>query len=175
MTKSQAPRQGDAADRLGTEPVGKLLIRFSIPAITGMLVNALYNVVDRIFVGRGVNEVALGGLSLVMPLMTITMAFAMLFGIGSANMISMRLGQGRREEAENALNHCLILLVGMGLLVTFLGLWFMEPILSILGAQDGRHMLLLKLTRTHFYLCWPAGLCGAGRLWEAKKGGAGIF
>jgi putative MATE family efflux protein len=127
----------NAADRLGTEPVGKLLIRFSIPAITGMLVNALYNVVDRIFVGRGVNEVALGGLSLVMPLMTITMAFAMLFGIGSANMISMRLGQGRREEAENALNHCLVLLVGMGLLVMFLGLWFIEPILSILGAQEG--------------------------------------
>jgi putative MATE family efflux protein len=131
----------DAAGRLGTEPVGKLLIRFSIPAITGMLVNALYNVVDRVFVGRGVNEVALGGLSLVMPLMTVTMAFAMLFGIGSANMISMRLGQGRREEAENALNHCLVLLTGMGLLVMFLGLRFMEPLLSILGAQEGSEAL----------------------------------
>ncbi|MDR0623876.1 MAG: polysaccharide biosynthesis C-terminal domain-containing protein, partial [Treponema sp.] len=131
----------DAADRLGTEPVGRLLIRFSIPAITGMLVNALYNVVDRIFVGRGVNEVALGGLSLILPLQTISMAFAMLFGIGSANMISMRLGQGRREEAENALNHCLILLTGMGLLVTFLGLWFIEPILSALGAQEGSEAL----------------------------------
>jgi putative MATE family efflux protein len=136
--QKQAP---DAADRLGSEPVGKLLIRVSIPAITGMLVNALYSVVDRVFVGRGVNEVALGGLSLVMPLMTITMAFAMLFGIGSANMISMRLGQGRRKEAENALNHCLILLTGMGLLVMFLGLRFIEPILSVLGAQEGSEAL----------------------------------
>src|SRR5215471_97075 len=96
----------DASSRLGTERVGKLLLKFSIPAITGMLVNALYNVVDRIFVGQGVNEIALGGLSLVLPLMTIGMAFAMLFGIGAANMISMRLGQGRREDAENALDHC---------------------------------------------------------------------
>jgi Na+-driven multidrug efflux pump len=131
----------DAAARLGTEPVGKLLLRFSIPAITGMLVNALYNVVDRVFVGRGVNEIALGGLSLVLPLMTISMAFAMLFGIGSANMISMRLGQGRRQEAENALNHCLILLAGMGLVLMGLGLLFLEPILSLLGAQDGSEAL----------------------------------
>jgi Na+-driven multidrug efflux pump len=131
----------DAAVRLGVEPVGKLLLRFSLPAITGMMVNALYNVVDRIFVGRGVNEIALGGLSLVLPLMTISMAFAMLFGIGAANMISMRLGQGRRQEAENALNHCLILLVGAGLLLMALGLVFLEPLLSILGAQDGSEAL----------------------------------
>jgi putative MATE family efflux protein len=134
-------KQTDAADRLGTEKVGKLLIRFSIPAITGMLVNALYNVVDRIFVGRGVNEVALGGLSLVMPLMTIAMAFAMLFGIGAANMISMRLGEGRRGEAENALNHCFILLAVMGFLLMGAGLIFLEPLLSVLGAQDGSEAL----------------------------------
>ena len=55
-----------AAGRLGTEPVGKLLLNFSIPAMTGMVLNALYNVVDRIFVGRGVDEIALGGLSLLL-------------------------------------------------------------------------------------------------------------
>jgi putative MATE family efflux protein len=126
----------DAADRLGTQPVGRLLLRFSLPAITGMLVSALYNVVDRIFVGRGVNEIALGGLSLVLPLMTIHMALAMLFGVGSANMISMRLGQGRRAEAENALNHCFFLLFFIGLLSTVLGLIFMEPLLALLGAQE---------------------------------------
>jgi putative MATE family efflux protein len=106
-----------------------------------MLVNALYNVVDRIFVGQGVNEIALGGLSLVMPLMTISMAFAMLFGIGSANMISMRLGQGRRKDAENALNHCLVLLVMIGLILMAVGTIFIDPILSILGAQEGSEAL----------------------------------
>ena len=138
---SETNSKTDAAGRLGTEPVSKLLFRFSIPAITGMLVNALYNVVDRIFVGQGVNEIALGGLSLVLPLMTVSMAFAMLFGIGAANMISMRLGEGRRQDAENALNHCFFLLCGVGLLMTALGLIFLEPILSLLGAQDGSEAL----------------------------------
>ncbi|MDR0450227.1 MAG: MATE family efflux transporter [Treponema sp.] len=138
---SDSAKRGDAADRLGSEPVSKLLVRFSVPAITGMLVSALYNVVDRVFVGRGVNEIALGGLSLVMPLMTISMAFAMLFGIGSANMISMRLGQGRRGEAENALNHCFFLLVLTGLGFTVLGLAFIDPLLSVLGAQEGSEAL----------------------------------
>ena len=131
----------DAADRLGTESIGKLLLKFSIPAITGMLVNALYNVVDRIFVGQGVNEIALGGLSLVLPLMTIGMAFAMLFGIGAANMISIRLGQGRRQDAENALNHCFFLLVCVSILLMAVGLIFLDPILSLMGAAEGSEAL----------------------------------
>jgi Na+-driven multidrug efflux pump len=131
----------NAASRLGTEPLGKLLLRFSIPAITGMVVNALYNIVDRIWVGRGVNETALGGLSLVMPLMTIFMAFAMLFGIGAANMISMRLGQGRKADAENALNHCFFLLLGAGIVLMVTGIIFMDPILSLMGAEDGSQAL----------------------------------
>jgi putative MATE family efflux protein len=127
----------DAANRLGVQPVGRLLLKFSIPAITGMLLNALYNVVDRVFVGRGVNEIALGGLSLVLPLVTISMAFAMFFGLGSANMISMRLGEGRRQEAENALNHGLCLLACAGVLIMALELVFLDKILSLLGAQEG--------------------------------------
>jgi putative MATE family efflux protein len=138
----------NAADRLGVEPVGRLLLRFSLPAISGMLVSALYNVVDRVFVGRGVNEVALGGLSLVAPLMSLAMAFAMLFGIGSANMISMRLGQGRKQEAESTLNHCFFLLIATGILLTFAGLFFMEEILSLLGAQEGS--LALDFSRRYF-------------------------
>ncbi|MDR1930091.1 MAG: MATE family efflux transporter [Treponema sp.] len=126
----------NAADQLGTKPLGPLLLRFSIPAVMGMIVNALYNVVDRMWVGRGVNEIALGGLSLIMPMMTIAMAFAMLFGIGSANLISMRLGQNRRKEAENALNHCFFLLIAAGLLLMIVGLVFMDPILSVLAEAE---------------------------------------
>ncbi|MDR2131837.1 MAG: MATE family efflux transporter [Clostridiales Family XIII bacterium] len=139
MTDDKDNRQnkGDAAARLGVEPVGKLLLRFSLPAMTGMIVNALYNIVDRVFVGRAVGEAALGGLALVMPVMTIVMAFSVLFGIGSANLISMRLGQERREEAENAINHCFWLLILSGALLTVFGVLFIEPILSVLGAQDG--------------------------------------
>jgi len=131
-----APAGINAASRLGTEPVGKLLLQFSIPAITGMIVNALYNVVDRIWVGRGVNEIALGGLSLVLPLMTITMAFAMLFGVGAANLISMRLGQGRKEDAENALNHCFFLLLVSAVVIMIVEMIFLDQILSFMGADS---------------------------------------
>jgi len=129
--------RSDAANKIGTEPVSKLLLKFSIPAITGMVVNALYNFVDRIFVGQVVNEIALAGLSLVLPLMTIGMAIAMLFGIGTANMISMRLGQGKRRDAENALDHCFFLLIGAGILMIVFGLIFLDPILSTMGAKEG--------------------------------------
>jgi len=134
--------KADAASRLGTQPVGKLLLKFSIPAITGMLASALYNVVDRIFIGQAVNEIALGGISLVLPLMTVGMAFAMLFGIGAANMISMRLGQNRHQEAENALDHCFFLLIGTGILITVLGLIFLDPILSLMGAAKDSEALI---------------------------------
>jgi putative MATE family efflux protein len=137
-----SPLPNDAASRLGSEGVGKLLLRFSVPAIVGMVVTALYNIVDRIFVGRGVNEIALGGLSLVMPLMTITMAISMLFGVGAGNMISMRLGQNRREEAENALNHCFWINIILGAISMALQFIFLDFLLSILGAQDGSEALV---------------------------------
>jgi putative MATE family efflux protein len=142
----------NAASRLGTEKVGTLLLRFSLPAITGMIVNALYNVVDRIFVGRGVNEIALGGLSLVMPLMTLSMAFAMLAGVGAANLISMRLGQQRRADAENALNHCFRLLAVIGAVVMALELIFLDPLLTLLlsGATEKGGGGVLPYARSYY-------------------------
>jgi putative MATE family efflux protein len=135
-------QQSDAASQLGTERIGKLLIRFSIPAIVGMVVNAIYNVVDRLFVGRGVDGIALGGLSLVMPLMTVSMAVSVLFGAGAANMISIRLGQNRREEAENALNHCFWANIIIGIVTSVLQFVFLDALLSILGAQEGSQSLV---------------------------------
>jgi putative MATE family efflux protein len=129
--------KADAANRLGVEPVGRLLLKFSIPAVTGMLLNALYNVVDRAFVGHGVDELALGGLSLVMPLQTITMAFSMLFGLGAANMISLRLGEQRKLDAEKALNHALCLLVGAAIVLMVLQFIFLDGLISMLGAREG--------------------------------------
>ncbi|MDR1136433.1 MAG: MATE family efflux transporter [Clostridiales Family XIII bacterium] len=127
----------DASERLGSEPIGRLLLDFSMPAITGMVVNSLYNIIDRIFVGHAVGEMALGGLALVLPLMTIFMAFAVLFGMGAANMISIRLGQQQHEAAESAMNHCFWLLLLSGVLVAFIGPVFMEPLLLLSGGIAG--------------------------------------
>jgi len=137
VTEQQNKPVSNPSALLGTDPVGKLLLRYSIPAITGMVVNALYSLVDRIFIGNAVNEIALGGISLVLPLMTVGMAFAMLFGIGAANMISMRLGQGKKDEAENALNHCFYLLIGFSVVLMAVALPLLDPIMSLMGAEEG--------------------------------------
>ena len=124
-------------DRLGTHPVGKLLVSFAVPAMTGMIVNALYSLVDRLFVGRGVGEIAVAGLTVAAPIMTIISAFAMLFGIGAANAISVSLGRGEKETAQNILNHCFFLLIIAGIAVTAVGEIFLRPLLILFGAQSG--------------------------------------
>ncbi|HAE92335.1 MAG TPA: MATE family efflux transporter, partial [Tissierella sp.] len=81
-------KENERKKLLGEEPIGKLLIKFSIPAITGMIVNALYNVVDRIFIGKGVGELAIGGIFISLPISLIIMAFSMLIGIGGNTLVS---------------------------------------------------------------------------------------
>ncbi len=123
---------------LGTEPIFKLLMRFSIPAIVGMMVNALYNVVDRIFIGNspsiGANGIA--GITIAFPIMIILMALGVLFGIGGATLFSIRLGQKRNEEAEEALFTSFLLLSGGGLVFLALGQIFMPTILTLFGASE---------------------------------------
>ena len=84
------------SQQLGEEKIGKLLLKFSIPAIIGMLVNGLYNIVDRIFVGRGVGSLALSGIAISFPVTLAVIAFVMLIGIGATSVISIRLGQQKR-------------------------------------------------------------------------------
>ena len=123
---------------LGTESVGKLLLKYSVPAIIGMMVNALYNVVDRMFIGNipGVGPLAITGLGVTMPIMTIILAFGMLVGVGSATNISIKLGQGKREEAENIIGNAISLSVIIGILITVIGMVFLNSILKAFGASD---------------------------------------
>ncbi|HVI41363.1 MAG TPA: MATE family efflux transporter, partial [Anaerovoracaceae bacterium] len=102
-------------DRLGELPVGKLLLEFSIPAIIAMIANALYNVVDSIFVGRGVGSLALTAVTIAFPIMIVLMAFGMLIGIGSTALISLKLGQQKREEAEEILGTAFAVTIIMGI------------------------------------------------------------
>ena len=127
----------DRSKQLGEESIGKLLLKFSIPAIVGMLVNALYNVVDRIFVGHieGVGELALSGVTVTFPISNIVMAFGMLVGIGTAALISIRLGQQKKEEAEHILGNAFTLIIITSFIVTALGLIFLEPMLLKFGAS----------------------------------------
>ncbi|MFL0245747.1 MATE family efflux transporter [Candidatus Clostridium stratigraminis] len=125
----------DRTKQLGEESVGKLLWKFSLPAIVGMLVNALYNIIDRIFVGKGVSELAITAITIAFPIMNIIMAFGMLIGIGAAATVSIKLGQQNKKEAEHILGNAFVLIIISSLLVTVFGLVYLEPILRFLGAS----------------------------------------
>ncbi|MGL4335744.1 MAG: MATE family efflux transporter [Turicibacter sp.] len=123
---------------LGTEPVGKLLLKYSIPAIIGMLVNALYNVVDRMFIGNipEVGPLAITGVGITLPIVTIIMAFGMLVGIGSAANMSIKLGQQKRDQAEKIVGNALTLCFLVSIFIMIVGLAFKDQILVMFGASE---------------------------------------
>ncbi|MGL5087131.1 MAG: MATE family efflux transporter [Clostridium sp.] len=131
-------REINKEDYLGEAPIGKILIKYSIPAIIGMIVNALYNVVDRIFIGNipNVGSVAMAGIGVTMPIVTILLAFGMLVGVGTAANISIKLGQGKRDQAEKIIGNSLTLAVIIGVILTIVGLVFENKLLILFGASE---------------------------------------
>ncbi len=121
---------------LGYKPIGHLLIKYSIPAIIGMLSTALYNAVDRIFIGQAIGAHAISGLSLVFPIMTILQAFGLLVGAGSAARISIALGRRETNSAEKIMGNALSLTFIIWILLSVLGFVFMDEILIAFGASE---------------------------------------
>lgn len=120
---------------LKEQAIGSLLWKFSLPAIVAMLVNALYNIIDRVFVGRGVGPVAIAATSVAFPLMLILMSVSMLIGIGATALISIRLGEQKKEEAEQIVGNAMILMILLPVLLSVVYFIFADPILSLLGAS----------------------------------------
>jgi len=134
--KTDAPAL--ATDLIGKEPVGRLLLKFSIPAIIGMLVNALYNIVDRIYLGQGIDPLAIAGVGLVMPITMIIIAFSMLVGIGANSLFAIRMGEKRHDEVEKIMGHALLMLFLFPAVCIIAILFFMEPILRDIMKADGK-------------------------------------
>ncbi|MDQ0150190.1 MATE family efflux transporter [Eubacterium multiforme] len=127
----------DKQKRLGEEKITKLLLTFSIPAIVGMMVNTLYNIIDRMYIGHipGSGQLAITGVGITMPIMTIILAFGMLVGIGTAARVSIKLGQHDKKSAEKHLGNAFTLIIIISVIITIFGLIFLDPILSIFGAS----------------------------------------
>jgi putative MATE family efflux protein len=128
----------DSTGRIGTARIGRLLLDFSIPAIIGMVVNAIYNIVDRIYVGQMPHgDLGIAGITIAMPLMIILMAASMLIGIGSNSLFSIRLGEGRRDEVEKIMGHAFTLLFLLPGIVIILLMFFMDRLLlDVLGTSE---------------------------------------
>lgn len=116
--------------------IGSLLWKFSLPAIVAMLINALYNIVDRIFVGRGVGSIAIAATTVAFPIMIILMAVSMLIGIGATALISIRLGQQKMEEAEKVAGNAMVMIILLPVIIAVIYLLFPEPILIFFGASE---------------------------------------
>ncbi len=122
--------------RLGEERISKLLVNLSLPATIGMMVNALYNLVDTIFVGRGVGALAIGGLTIAFPIQMVIMAFAQMIGIGAASAISRSLGAKDIEKADYVAGNSFLLIVILSSIIAAIGLTFTEPMLRLFGATE---------------------------------------
>lgn len=126
----------ERSHELGHAPVGRLLWHFSWPAITGMMCNALYNIVDRAFVGHGVGPLAIAATTVAFPLMIILLALSVLIGVGTTALISIRLGEQKKEEAEVVAANGTALLILLPLCFSLIYFCFPEPILRLFGATD---------------------------------------
>lgn len=121
---------------LGTEPIGKLLLSFSVPSITACLVNSVYNIVDQIFIGQGVGYLGNAATTVSFPMMTIVMAFATLAGSGGGAYAAIKLGEKDDREANLTLNNLFTMSLIMGIFIAALGLIFLEPLLKMFGATE---------------------------------------
>jgi len=111
----------DRTIELGTQSIGKLLWKYSIPGVIAMTVNAFYNVLDRIFIGKFSGETALAGLTVAFPFMMLTFAFAGLIATGGASLIAIRFGEKNHKGSEHVFANVVTLLSGLGLSLPFWG------------------------------------------------------
>ena len=155
---------------LGTRPVGELLRQYALPSIIAMLASSLYNIVDSIFIGHGVDAMALSGLAVTFPLMNISTAFGAMVGMGSATLISVKLGQKDYQIAEKILGNAVVMNIAMGVVFAIISLLFLEPILYFFGASEASigyareymQIILLGNVITHMYFGFNALLRAMG-------------
>ena len=112
----------DRARRLGEEKIAPLLLKFAAPAIVGLMAQALYFTIDRIFVGRAIMRTPSPSLTVAFPFMLLLMALGMLVGFGAGRLISIRLGEKRKPEAEQVLGNATVLLLVAAVVSTLVGL-----------------------------------------------------
>ena len=121
---------------LGTEKIGKLLKKFAIPCIISLVVNALYNIVDQIFIGWGVNYLGNGATNVVFPITVICLAFAFMFGDGTSAFLSLKLGEKKEKEAEKGVANGILASIIVSLILCAIVLIFLPALLNLFGCTD---------------------------------------
>jgi len=121
---------------LGKEKISKLLLKFSVPCIIALIVNSLYNIVDQIFIGWGVNYLANGATNIVFPITFVCMSFALMFGDGTSAFLSLKLGEKKNKEAEKGVANGIIISVITSVVLCAICLIFLPVLLNLFGCTD---------------------------------------
>lgn len=121
-------------EEFGTGSINRLLLKLSLPSMLALFANALYNIIDTIFVGRGVGAEGIAGVAIVLPVMAILSSFAHLIGIGTGTMISRQLGRKETSRVNETAGNGFLMIILISVFFSILGLIFTEPIMKVLGA-----------------------------------------
>lgn len=121
---------------LGTERIGKLMVRFAVPSIIALVVNSLYNMVDQIFIGNGVGYLGNAATNVILPIMTVVLAVGLMIGDGCAAFMGLNMGKGKSDKAANGVGNAVILTIAFGIIFTILCEIFLEPLCWMFGATE---------------------------------------
>ncbi len=162
---------------LGTQPVGKLLAQYAMPAIIAQVASSLYNIIDRAFIGQVVGPLAISGLAITFPFMNLSGAFGAAIGVGASTAISVKLGQKDYKTAEELLGNTVTLNLLIGFLFAVICLIFLDPILYFFGAsketipyaRDFMQVILIGNPITHMYFGMNAVLRAASKPRQAMN------
>lgn len=152
--------QDERSRQLATKPVGKLLLQYTTPCIIAMAASSIYNLCDSIFIGQGAGPLAIAGLAITFPLMNISSAFGAMAGVGAAAQTSIRMGMKDQATALQVFGNMIRLDLTIGLVLTTIGLVFIDPILTLFGAseatlpyaRDYMQIILIGNVITHTFL-----------------------
>ena len=136
MGQQSMQNMEDQYNPLGFEKESKLLVNFAIPCIISMLVTALYNIVDQIFIGQGVGMLGNAATNIAFPLSTTCTAISLLIGIGGATNFSLKLGEGDKKESGGYAGNAIVLMGIFGICLLAVVLLFLTPMLKFFGATS---------------------------------------
>lgn len=136
---------------LGTAPIGKLIIKYAVPSIISLVVNALYNIIDQIFIGQSVGYLGNAATNVIYPLTVIMLAIASLWGDGCASYFSLQQGKNDRESASAGVCNMFIMSLSMGIIFMVVALVFLNPLCNLFGATENTLPYALEYGRIITY------------------------
>ncbi len=159
---------------LAERPIKNLIWKFALPGIASQLVNAVYNIVDQIFVGWGIGDLGIAAITIVFPLATITTALSVLFGSGAAAKFSLLMGEGKEDEAKSVIGTAISLMLLIGTTIALASMLFLKPLLAFFGATD---LIMPHAQPYAFIICLgiPFGIFSTGASFYIRADGSPVY